>query len=158
MVLPQCSYKTFYVCYYQSALWKESQCVLVLNGHWSSCQVQTLKFKKLKKYSASSNRFTGHCMRQAARSTCTSFLSFFRYTWVPISSGGPRGIVWSNLPPNSCGTEQIKRPGTLDRRSKDRARLTGNSKDRRNVGPAIHKTAATLDRRLWHPLKMVPLW
>ena len=50
-----------------------------------------------------------------------------------------------------CETEQIKRPGTLDRRSKGRARLTGNSKDRRNVGPAIHKTAATLDRRFITP-------
>jgi len=45
----------------------------------------------------------------------------------------------------------IIRPGTLDRRSKDRARLTGNSKDRRSVGPAIHKTAATLDRRFITP-------
>ena len=32
--------------------------------------------------SNSRNRFNGHCMRQVARSTCTSSLSLFRYIWV----------------------------------------------------------------------------
>jgi len=33
----------------------------------------------------SRNRFNGHCMRQVARSTCTSSLSLFRYIWVLIA-------------------------------------------------------------------------
>ena len=32
----------------------------------------------------SRNRFTGHCMGQIARSTCTSSLSLCRYSWVLI--------------------------------------------------------------------------
>jgi len=45
--------------------------------------VQTLK---LKNAVHSRNSFIGHCMRQAARSTCTSSLSVFEYTWVLISA------------------------------------------------------------------------
>ena len=48
--------------------------------------------------SNSRNRFNGHCMRQVARSTCTSSLSLFRYIWVLISItqlyGGPLLVLW----------------------------------------------------------------
>jgi len=39
----------------------------------------------------SRNRFNGQCMRQVARSACTSYLSLFRYIWVLIKHCT---IVW----------------------------------------------------------------
>ena len=43
----------------------------------------------------------------------------------------------------------IIRPGTLDRRSKDWARLTGNTQDRRNVRPAVHNTVRNNDEKYY---------
>jgi len=79
VVLPQRHYKTLCVCYYQSVLWR--QCVLMLCGfrvwfkHWNLKQCSV---------GYSRNRFNGHCMRQVARSTCSSSLLLCRYIWVLI--------------------------------------------------------------------------
>jgi len=51
---------------------------------WTSCLVQTLKFKTMQCTVHIRNRFNGHCVRKVARSTCTSPLSLFRNIWMLI--------------------------------------------------------------------------